>query len=44
MTDMPGSKKFRLRGGGGGGGEVGGGRGRTESNRKMLCQLFGPQT
>ena len=36
MTDMRGSSNFRLRGGGGGG--------RTESDRKMLCQPFGPQT
>ena len=37
ITDMRGSSNFRLRGGGGGGG-------RTESDRKRLCQLFGPQT
>ena len=38
MTDMCGSSNFLGGGGGGGGG------GRTESDRKMLCQLFGPQT
>ena len=36
MTDMRGSSNFRLSGGGGGGS-------RTESDRKRLCQLFGPQ-
>ena len=41
MTHMRGSSTIRLRGGGGGGG---GGGGRTESDRKRLCQLFGPQT
>ena len=35
MTDMPGSSNFRLRGGWGG---------KTESDRKRLCQLFGPRT
>ena len=35
MTGMRGSSNFRLR-------ERGGGR--TESDRKMLCQLLGPQT
>ena len=35
MTDMRGSSNFRLSGRGGG---------RTESDRKGLCQLFGPQT
>ena len=39
MTDMRGSSNFCLNGGGGGGG----GGGRTESDRKRLCQLFGPQ-
>ena len=34
MTDMRGSSNFRLRRG----------WGRTESDRKRLCQLFGPQT
>ena len=38
MTDMRGSSNFRLSGGGGGGG------GRTESDRKRLFQLFGPQS
>ena len=35
MTDMRGSSNFCLNGGGGGG--------RTESDRKRLCQLVGPQ-
>ena len=43
MTDMRGSSNFHLRGWVGGGGGGGGG-GRAESDRKSLCQLFGPQT